>query len=253
MPTALRMLCTLQQPDHNDADHNDANIQKWIGAAVKSIVSGGRIVAPPLSIDIPKWTIPGFSRDEKGMATVRYHFSGVEFRQTLSGTMLGERISYSTMQSGKLNAKGGELLAYYNGESIHDEVAIKSFVERCHGIVDLITSASAQKSSLSRQIRVRDIGSARKAKRSEMANKTSDVVDEVSGEPSEDLQEHVASDPSVQEHVVMEEPSITEAGIREDESVAAADQYGNDTLTSRRLFTGPEDEGDFADSSPKNA
>lgn len=222
-------------------DHNDVNVQKWIGAAAKSIVSGGRIVAPPLTIDIPKWTIPGFSSDEKGMATVKYYFSGVDFRQTLSGTMLGEKISYSTIQSGKLNAKGGELMAYFTGhgnEGFRDEAAIRSFVERCHDIVDLITNASAQTSPLSRQVRPRDAGSARKAKRSEMATGASEAVDEVSGEMSEDLQKHVADGPDAQEDVSIGGPSTTEAEVREDKSIAAAGQYGNDAPMPPQPWTG---------------
>lgn len=238
-------------------DHADTRIQKWIGAAIKSIRSGGRIDAPPLSVDIPKWTIPGFSSDEKGMATVKYHFSGVEFRQILSGTMLGEKITYSTNQSGKLNAKGGELLAYYNGhgdEEMRDETAIKAFVKSCHGIVDLITNASARTSPLSKQIRPRHAESARKARRFDMVNGASNTVDTVSGQASTGTQERVANDLGVQEDTVMERPNSVEDEVPAEEPAEAEAQHGDENAMPSQPSIVPEkEEGNPADSSSKNA
>ncbi|EOA90111.1 uncharacterized protein SETTUDRAFT_56828, partial [Exserohilum turcica Et28A] len=163
-------------------DFEDPTLQKWIDTVVRNIESGGRLTAPPLSLAIPKWTIPGFSSDEKGMATVKYHFAGVEFLQTVAGNILGEDISYSTKQSGKLNAKGASLEAHYSGHGdtqMRDETAIKAFIKRCYDIVDLITNASVNTSPLARLVRPRYADSARKTKRSAALDEVK--VDDVRG------------------------------------------------------------------------
>jgi hypothetical protein len=150
------------------ANHKDQNIREWTDAVIANIESGGRLTAPPLKMDIPKWTIPGFPADAKGARTIIYHFSGVQFRQSVTGDLLGEAISYSTVQSGKLGAKGGALTAHYNGygdTQLQDEVAIKAFVETAFKMVDIITDASTQTQPISRQIRPRDENSQRKNKR----------------------------------------------------------------------------------------
>jgi hypothetical protein len=142
----------------HQGSRKDANVQEWIDAVIANIESGGRLTAPSLRLEIPKWTIPGFPADAKGMRTVIYHFSGVQFRQSVSGDLLGESISYSTVQSGKLGAKGGSLTAHYNGHGdmqLQDEASIKAFVEMCFKMVDMITDASAQTLPVSRQMRPR--------------------------------------------------------------------------------------------------
>jgi hypothetical protein len=119
-------------------------------------------------MEIPKWTIPGSRADAKGVRTIIYHFSGVQFRQSVTGDLLGEAISYSTVQSGKLGAKGGALTAHYNGHGdtqLQDETAIKAFVERAFKMVDMITDASTQTQPISRQMFPRHEGGQRKNKR----------------------------------------------------------------------------------------
>lgn len=153
-------------------DHNDEDVQAWVDAVVENIESGGRLTAPPLRIEIPEWTIPGVSSEEKGTRNVTYHFSGVQFRQSVTGNLFGEDISYSTVQSGKFGAKGGVLTAHYNGHGdreLRNEVTVKAFVENCLDMVDLITDGSMQTLPVSRQLRPRYGNSERKAKRSEMS------------------------------------------------------------------------------------
>ncbi|EUC31937.1 hypothetical protein COCCADRAFT_99951 [Bipolaris zeicola 26-R-13] len=217
-------------------DHNDANLDKWVIAAAKSISSGGRITAPPLSIDVPRWTIPGCSIEENGMAKIKYHFSGVEFRQAVSGTLLGQNIAFSANQSSKLNAKGGELMAYYDGHGdiqLRDEATVKAFVKRCYDIADLITDASAQTSPVSRQARPRYPASARKMRRSgilgEASNEAGDVGEEMI---KKDLQERIAEYPSAPEDTVIGEASRVKDEVSADNASAVEVQYGGEDTTS---------------------
>ncbi|KAJ5023960.1 mitochondrial inner-membrane-bound regulator-domain-containing protein [Bipolaris maydis] len=215
-------------------DHNDANLHKWVGAAAKSISSGGRIVAPPLSIDIPKWTIPGCSIEEKGMAQIKYHFSGVEFRQAVSGSLLGENIAFSANQSSKLNAKGGELMAYYDDHSdmqLRDEAAVKAFVKRCYDIADLITDASAQTSPVSRQVRPRYPESARKMRRSGILGEASNAANDVGEEMiKKGLQERIAEYPSAPEDKVIGEASSIKDDVSADNAAAVEVQQGEEDI-----------------------
>ncbi|KAF1934791.1 hypothetical protein EJ02DRAFT_362924 [Clathrospora elynae] len=151
--------------------HGDKNVQEWTDAVIRNIESGGRLTAPPLRIEIPKWTIPGFPADAKGMRTVTYLFSGIQFRQSVTGHFLGMNVSYSTVQSGKLGAKGGALTAYYNAHSmdgdmlLQDEISIKAFVRGCFEMADKITHASTQTLPVSRLVNPRNENSGRKIKR----------------------------------------------------------------------------------------
>lgn len=225
-------------------DHNDANLDKWITAAAKSISSGGRITAPPLSIDVPRWTIPGCSSDEKGMAQIKYHFSGVEFRQAVSGSLLGQKIAFSANQSSKLNAKGGELMAYYDDHSdiqLRDETTVKAFVKRCYDIADLITNASAQTSPVSRQVRPRYPESARKMRRSGILGEASNAVDDIGEEMiKKDLQERIAEYPSAPEDTVIGETSQAKDEVSADNAAAVEVQQGGDNTMITPLSDIPE-------------
>ncbi|KAH6875659.1 mitochondrial inner-membrane-bound regulator-domain-containing protein [Alternaria rosae] len=222
----------------NVKDHNDENVQAWVDAVTENIESGGRLTAPPLRIKIPKWTIPGFSSEEKGMRTVTYHFSGIQFRQPVIGDLFGVAISYNTVQSGKLGAKGGALTAHYSGHGdteLRDESAMKAFVERCFDMADLITDASKQTLPASRIIRPRDMNSERKAKRMELSGERPQAMDEQSIEPANDLVERVGEYPDIKgdieakenaeaaDDVVEEQPVEGEMESRSDDSVAESD------------------------------
>ncbi|RAR06973.1 hypothetical protein DDE83_006694 [Stemphylium lycopersici] len=182
-------------------DHRDENLGKWVDAVVKNIESGGRLSAPPLTMDIPKWTIPGFSSSDKGVQAVRYHFAGVEFRQSVSAELFGKNISVSTRHSGKLSAKSVGLAAHYTGRGdklLRDEMAIKDFVKRCYDMADMITVASKQMTNVSRQVKPRYAESARKTRRSEALDPTP-IEDSAGAEALKGLQERVANYPSVKD------------------------------------------------------
>ncbi|KAF9690835.1 hypothetical protein EKO04_011134 [Ascochyta lentis] len=146
--------------------HHDKNVEEWSEAVRQNIESGERLSAPSLVIDIPKWTIPGFPSDATGMLPIKYLFSGIQFRQSVTGRLLDTQISYSTMQSGKLGARGGTLSAYSpNLTDDQYEVQIREFATKCVQMVDYITQAGAQ-TQPPRQIRLpRNDYSARKQRR----------------------------------------------------------------------------------------
>ena len=125
--------------------HHDKNVEKWSEAVRQNIESGGRLSAPSLILDIPKWTIPGFPSDAIGMVSIKYLFSGIQFRQSVTGRLLDTQVSYSTMQSGKLGAKGGVLSAYSEKLTTKEcEGQIREFATKCMQMVDHITQAGAQ-------------------------------------------------------------------------------------------------------------
>jgi hypothetical protein len=204
----------------NVKDHNDEDVQTWADAVIENIESGGRLTAPPLRIKIPKWTIPGFSSEEKGMCNVTYYFSGIQFRQSVAGNLFGEDISYSTVQSGKLGAKGGALTAHYTGHGdteLRDESTVKAFVERCFSMVDLITDASTQTLPVSRQLRPRYENSERKTKRMDMSASEIQAADEENVEPANDLLERVGQYPDQKDDVKAEENTKVDEKVVEEE------------------------------------
>lgn len=152
--------------------HHDKNVREWTGAVVANIESGARLDAPSLRIEVPEWTIPGYPMDAKGMRPVTYLFSGIQFRQTVTGAFAGTDVSYSSLQTGKLGAKGGVLSLFYGGGKeaskevgkrvgkraskgagdvmLQDEISLKAFARKCFALVDRVTEASAQTSPVSK-------------------------------------------------------------------------------------------------------
>jgi len=149
-------------------DHNDKNVQEWAEAVLENIQGGGRLTAPPLRLEIPECVIPGFPTDSQTLRPVNYAFSGIQFRQSVTGNLFGEAISFSAVQAGKFGAKVAALTAHYDGHGdtqLRDEEAVKAFVKRCFDIVDLVNGASMQTVPVGKQLRPRDENSARRARR----------------------------------------------------------------------------------------
>ncbi|RMZ66435.1 respiratory complex assembly rmp1 [Pyrenophora seminiperda CCB06] len=149
-------------------DHNDKNVQEWVEAVLANIQGGGRLTAPPLSLEIPESVIPGLPTDSQNLRLVNYDFSGIQFRQSVTGNLFGESISYSAVQAGRFGAKFAALTAHYDGHGdtqLRDEVAVKAFVKRSFEIVDLVNGASMQTLPVARQWRPRDENSARRMRR----------------------------------------------------------------------------------------
>ncbi|KAH7382225.1 mitochondrial inner-membrane-bound regulator-domain-containing protein [Pyrenochaeta sp. MPI-SDFR-AT-0127] len=152
--------------------HQDRSVQEWTDTVVDNIESGGRLSAPSLRIEVPKWTISGYAPDAKGMCAVTYLFSGIQFRQSVTGQFLGTDVAYSTAQSGKLGAKGGFLNLFYAAGDLHrdfllhDETSLNAFAVKCFAMVDKVTEASAQTLPVSKVLSPRNENSGRKLKRS---------------------------------------------------------------------------------------
>lgn len=146
--------------------HHDKNVEEWSEAVRQNIESGGRLSAPSLTLDIPKWTIPGFPSDATGMLPIKYLFSGIQFRQSVTGRLLDTQISYSTVQSGKLGARRGVLSAYSPKLSADAyDSQMREFAANCVTLVDYISQAGAQ-TTPARQTRLpRNDHSARKQRR----------------------------------------------------------------------------------------
>lgn len=167
--------------------HHDGNVKSWLEAVCQNIESGGRLSAPSLTIDIPKWTLPGFPSDATGMLPVKYLFSGIQFRQSVTGTLLDTQVAYSTLQSGKLGAKGGSLSAYSETlESAKAESQIRDFASKCVQMVEYITQAGAQTQPPRQAVLPRNEHSARKQRRAAlqdgqtgMQNEEQDMTEEL--------------------------------------------------------------------------
>jgi hypothetical protein len=155
-------------------NHHDKNVKKWIEAVCANITSGARLTAPSLTIDIPKWTLPSSLAKEKGMLSVTYLFSAVQFRQSVVGRVEDTPTSYSTVQSDKFGPRGGSLSMHYAGYGGPDESAqsekkespenLQGFVKTCFKMVDRITEAAGQTLPVSKTLKPRSEESARRQK-----------------------------------------------------------------------------------------
>ncbi|KAH7082192.1 mitochondrial inner-membrane-bound regulator-domain-containing protein [Paraphoma chrysanthemicola] len=172
--------------------HHDKNVHQWVKAVCENIASGERLTAPSLTIDIPKWIIPGSPANATGLRSVNYLFSGIHFRQTVIGSFMDTPVSYNTTQSGKMGPRGGALTMAYDsiGQSretlLQDEEGLKSFVKKCFVMTDHITEAATQTQPTFKMLRPRSDGSGRKSRRS--VQQTMEPFEEASevAESSED-------------------------------------------------------------------
>lgn len=168
--------------------HHDNNVEKWLEAVRQNIESGGRLSAPSLTIGIPKWTIPGFPSDATDTVNVKYLFSGIQFRQLVTGRMLDTQVSYSTMQSGKLGAKVGAFSAYSDkvkGNGVESQ--IRDFAAKCLHMVDYITQASARTQPPKQIVSPRNEYSGRKMRRLALHGGSAGVSSQEEHEENHDL------------------------------------------------------------------
>ncbi|KAI8936595.1 hypothetical protein NX059_006997 [Plenodomus lindquistii] len=147
-------------------------VKEWIERVVENIESGGRLWAPDLTLDIPAWTIPGFGaktvKEKQELKPVTYLFSGIQFRQSVSGIIGETMVSYRTTQSGKLNAKFGVLGAHYSGNGdllLRDEAKVRTFAEEAFKLVDLVGEGAGATVPVSKRMNPRAVVSARKIRR----------------------------------------------------------------------------------------
>jgi hypothetical protein len=144
------------------ADKSDT-VEKFAKAVVDNIHSGGKLQAPNLKIEIPKWTIPGHPYAHLGGTQgVTYLFTGIRFRQNVQARLGDTEVSISSTQSGKLGSKSVAMAAICDALPTHytardlaqgiedtpkdgEEDGLRRFVAGCFKIVDKITKATGSK------------------------------------------------------------------------------------------------------------
>jgi hypothetical protein len=184
--------------------HDDANINEWVEAVRANIVSGERLTAPSLCLQIPRWAVPYNKMDvpellDSGKSfMVDYLFTGVRFHQTAIGTSEEAGFSYSAIQSDSMGATSSGLRAYpprsSSGGSSEDKDAMNAFVRKCFETAEKMTQASASHrpvpkvSTPTEERKPRDMQSDRKIRRAALQQNTEedaqDVVLEASDEGS---------------------------------------------------------------------
>ena len=140
-------------------------VKDWIAEVIANLQSGRRLWAPDLTLRIPKWTIPGYPPGAQDFSAVKYILSRIQLRQSVSAVMLDTKMSYTTVQTGKFDAKTGILSAHYNAdgdELLQDGEALGAFVRKGLDIADMITSCGAETVSVMKAINPRSEMSTRR-------------------------------------------------------------------------------------------
>lgn len=118
---------------------------------VANLQSGGRITAPDILLEIPKWTVGGMEFNGKDdLIKTKFQFVGVTFTQSVWGEHHGSPATYSTKQSGKLGAKYAQFSMVYGVNRLAKPIAIddppnaiREFVANAFMTAGLITKAAA--------------------------------------------------------------------------------------------------------------
>ena len=227
--------------------HHDAAVEEWTEAVRQNIESGGRLSAPSLTLDIPKWTIPGFPSDATGMLPIKYLFSGIQFRQSVTGRLLDTQISYSTVQSGKLGARGGVLSAYSPKLKTDEyEAQVREFANKCVMLVDYITQAGAQ-TQPPRQTRLpRNDHSARKQRRAALVDGQDELLTETQ---HQDTVQGLDAAEGVEGEGVEGEGE----GIEDTQDRDASEEASDARLASRLDGAAPAETHNVVDAAPSEA
>lgn len=137
-----------------------ASIREFADAICANIQSGGRLAAPPeLKIEIPRWTIPGYSRGNHGTRTVTYLSTGITHQQGFTGDYNGFSLSYGMQQKGKLDGRGGKLGLFFKApnskQDESDGMQMKGFVRSAFELAGRITEATTSTVPLSQVVRTK--------------------------------------------------------------------------------------------------
>ncbi|KAL5116451.1 hypothetical protein ACEQ8H_005687 [Pleosporales sp. CAS-2024a] len=193
------------------------SVQEWLTVVIANIASGERLSAPEISIPVPLWTVTG-TADDGQFKTVKYLFLSVQFRQVVQGRFQDELVTYTTVQSSKMDAQGGALAMYHDLGAVYNDSVLKPFVEKCLEFSDAITSAAEQTQPVAKKLRPRANDSERKQRRlAEQAAeaKRNDVSEEAEVIPERDA--------SQQEEITTEKDAAGQAkGLKTDAPEQAA-------------------------------
>jgi hypothetical protein len=129
----------------------EPKIASFITAVKDNIQSGARLTAPAsLTIEVPKWTIPGYKRDNIGTRTIEYLFTEVTHRQNVNMTFHGQPVSIAVIQKGKVGGNSTRLAVHYNfpdqskgPDLVNDWEELGRFVKSSFALADCITEAAA--------------------------------------------------------------------------------------------------------------
>jgi hypothetical protein len=152
-------LC-IKHPDEN------STVKAFADAVLANIESGERLTAPEsLTIDVPKWTIPGYTTgfDHSATLSVTYSFTHVAHRQSYVSKFGGQPVAYNVLQTGKLGRNGGSLSTYYDKPDLKAQMKLLSsaeerrkvyrdslhkFVGTTLGIAERITALTAHRGAI---------------------------------------------------------------------------------------------------------
>jgi hypothetical protein len=236
------------------APHTNKMVEDFQRTVITNIQSGGKLTAPNLKLDIPRWAIPGYLKaDLSGTRSVLYLFTGIRFRQSVPARFMDNQITVSTTQSGKLGSKSAALSTYWdpqeflnnseNRSRVQQGGDLKEFVAGCFKIVDKITMAAASNEQRLRRFKPRDEMSARKIRRQELQAVSRD------GDAAEENVEQVGSSATEgrtgQEVAEFSEqlPTTMSQHLNTEEM---QDPYLSTLLTQEEISTDQQDRSSFA-------
>jgi hypothetical protein len=228
------------------------NIMTFVRAINRNQQSGGKLTAPSIDLDIPTWTIPGQPLDPKGTTKVKYLFTGVGYRQSVTAKLLNSDVIVSTLQGGKLSQKGAGMTALHNSYAagqdrilaeLRDRARVWAFLDKTKEMVDLITQTATNDQSMvpwktnrkflrsevedevQLQKRARDPKSARKIRREALQNT-------VVGEATKDGAEEAGSTEDLTSMEMTNNDAksitITTQQVPEDGSAVTAENVGGE-------------------------
>lgn len=146
-------------------------VKEWLEQVKLNVEQGGRLWAPDLELEIPTWTIPGETEDApESTKPVKYLFSAVSFRQSITGMVGDTMVSFRTLQSGKLGGQTGVLSAHYTGHGdvlLRNQDEIREFARKAFALVDLVEMGAGATVPVAKRMNPRAVVSARKLRRAQ--------------------------------------------------------------------------------------
>lgn len=91
-----------------------------------NLQNGGRLHAPDVLLDIPKWTVEGMEFDGKeDFVRTKYLFTGIKSTQSIWGNHQEDTVAFATEQSGSLGAKTATFSTVYGIDATAKRIVIK--------------------------------------------------------------------------------------------------------------------------------
>lgn len=158
-------------------------LEEWFAAVCANIASGEKLSAPEIILPIPQLSITGTgpksskssgAKNEKLNVLVKYLFSDIVFRQTVTGSFENAKVGYESVQAGKLGVSGGKLGMYFDAQdgsgkdgSMEDEGLVKAWLGACVRMNEKIGEAAGQSLPVGKMLKPRSESGERKVRRLE--------------------------------------------------------------------------------------